>query len=99
MSQYQPDLLGPHKGRLEPTHDWVTWREAAKLLSTSENSWQYRTKLPKRTRSRHGASHHGGSGALYERAFLEHVVQIRRECRCGINVAVRVALALREQRI
>lgn len=80
----------------QPDERWLTKEQAARLLCVSPGSGKLLASIPHESRGNGSAR---GAGALFDQRILEHIMQIRRECRVTLACAIRVEAALREGRI
>lgn len=85
---------------IEPDDEWIDTASVGRLLGCSMARTVYwRTRLINpvvRTRSR---SRTARTGRLWNRADLEMLIRVMRECRVTTAVAVRIVRAMRDGRI
>lgn len=88
--------------RIEPSRDWITTRQAARMLSISVSSFQsleFKCGIRHRSRNARNVTDAYGLGWLWYRPDVEAAARIRSECRLGASAAVRVLLSMREARL
>lgn len=89
---------------IEPDDEWIDTASVGRLLGRSTaKSMYWQTRLIKpvvRTRSRSRTARTGKAvGWLWNRADLEMLIRVMRECRVTTAVAVRIVRAMRDGRI